>query len=93
MKIFNRTIVLSVSSDNNNKVNNMADGKLIIDIDLAEDVKQLVKVNEDIQISAELKNKINNFSNDDFLKVTKCIGSLKILNVELVDEALLAEEL
>lgn len=71
----------------------MADEKQIIDIDLAEDVKQLLKVNEDIEINNELKSKINNFNNDDFLKVTKAIGSLKILDAELVDDELLTREL
>lgn len=71
----------------------MVDGKQIIDIDLAEDVKQLLKINEDIEISNELKSKINSFNNDDFLKVTKAIGSLKILDAELVDDELLTREL
>ncbi|MBU3958161.1 MAG: hypothetical protein KKB25_03735 [Nanoarchaeota archaeon] len=71
----------------------MADEKQIIDIDLAEDVKQLLKVNEDIEISGELKGKINAFDDDDFLKVTKAIGSLKILDAELVDDELLTREL
>ena len=71
----------------------MVDEKQIIDIDLAEDVKQLLKINEDIEISNELKSKINSFNNDDFLKVTKAIGSLKILGAELVDDELLTREL
>ncbi len=70
------------------------DMKEIIDIDLAGDVNEFIKINEDVDITPELKTKIENFDNMDLVKVTKQIGSFtKILNVELVDDELLEKEL
>ncbi len=65
----------------------------IIDVDLAEDIKNLVKLNSEVEVIAAVKQKIEEFNNDDLVKVTKEIGSLKIIDVELLDEELLAKEL
>lgn len=65
-----------------------------VDIDLAEDVKGFILCNSDVTCDKRMKDKILAFDNDDLLKVTKEIGSFtKILDVELVDEALLTKEL
>lgn len=69
-------------------------GKHIIDIDSAKEVKQLIEINDDIEIAPELEKQVNAFDDDDLLKVTKTIGSFtKILAVELVTEELLQKDL
>ena len=70
----------------------MAD-KTVIDVDLAGNVKKLIKINKDVQIDNSIAKKVNEFDDYDLLKVTKGIGSLKIIDAELVDEKLLEKEL
>jgi len=72
----------------------MTETKQIIDIDLAEDVKEFVSQNNEVQIEGDLKQKINGADNDELLKITKYIGSpTKIVNVEIVDDVLIEKEL
>ena len=65
----------------------------IISIELVEDMKDLVKFNEDVQIEKSVEEKLNSLGNDDLIKVTKELGSLKIKDIELVNEELLKKEL
>ena len=71
----------------------MGEFKKIIDVSLGEEVKKLLKFNSDLKVTPELKEKIYSFPNDELIKVTKEIGSLKITDAELVTEELLQKEL
>ena len=67
--------------------------KSFVAIELADDIKKLVKFNEDVDIIQSLKDKLDKFDDDDMVKITKEIGSLKITDLELVNEELLEREL
>jgi len=65
-----------------------------VSIELAEDVKNLVKFNSDVKVEGHVKHKILGFQDDDILEVTKQFSPfLKIIDVKLVDEKLLEKEL
>jgi len=64
-----------------------------VSIELAEDVKNLVKFNSDVKVEEHIKRKIFSFQDDDILVVTKEVTPLKIIDVELVDEKLLSSAL
>ena len=65
----------------------------VISIELAEDMKHLLKHNTDVVITDTLQQQIIDSDNDDLLKITKEFGSFKITAVELVTEELLDKEL
>ena len=71
----------------------MVNAPIFIEVELASDVKKLIKINQDVQIEESLKNEIINYDDDDLLKVTKEFGSLKIKAVEPITDALLSKEI
>ena len=72
----------------------MAEAKKFIDVNLAEEVKEFISVNSDVECKKELKDKIFSFDDLELIKVTKEIGSsTKILGADILTEELLAKEL
>jgi len=67
-------------------------GKTIMEeIEYAEDIKEFIVQNEDVEIDDSLKQKINNASQDQLLKIVKEIGShpIRIKSVDVYDEEFL----
>ena len=75
----------------NKKVNNNIIEET--EIELAEDLKDLIKFNPDVKASDDIKEKIKKFDDDNLIKVTKECGSLIIKDVEHVTEELLKKDL
>ena len=65
---------------------------ILMDIDLAKDIKDIISYGNVLFDSPALKDKILAADNDTFLRITKKIGSdTTILNVDIVDDDFLAK--
>ncbi|MBI5635584.1 hypothetical protein HY993_01325 [Candidatus Micrarchaeota archaeon] len=61
--------------------------KTIVEFELAEDLKELIAYNPDVQVSPTLKNEIIHFPNMAVIKTEKTIASpLQIISATLVDD-------
>ena len=66
---------------------------LVYDVDLACDVKDLLVRNSDVSVEPALRSRILAFSDNTLLRVTKSLSSLKILNVDVIDDSYLSNTL
>lgn len=67
---------------------------LIVDFELAGDVKDLIANNLDIDCPSSLKGILKESNDNDIVKVTKTIDSpIKITNIEIVTVELLEQKL
>ena len=65
------------------------ESKDIIEFELVEDVRALIKSNEDVRISKALMDNVNSFKNDTILKVVMNIDrGIEIVSIEEVTEEL-----
>lgn len=60
---------------------------VIYDVELARDLKALLRVNEDIEYAdISLKDKIWTIPENDLVRIGKSISSLKIVSVDIIND-------
>ena len=62
-------------------------------VDMAGNVKVLIKSNQSVKIDEGLKKKLRKIDDSQLVKITKTLGSINIVGVEEITKDLLAKEL
>lgn len=64
----------------------------LVDSILATDLQELLQTNTDVECSSALKTQISYYKPDTLLKITKEIGSIKIINIEEIKDEYLIKK-